>query len=164
MLKVKVIERGPLDEKVKQARQIYKGALQDGVRLWHRTMLPGHFVPQEQFAAKYGAAIPGGYVKRSAKYLKRKAILFGHRRNLEFRGEMKRNVLTQLVVSGTANKATGRLPGSQKANFKRSAAAPNMRMELVVTLFEENQRLAEFVEALIARELNSNQPVKVTNI
>ncbi|MBI5618184.1 MAG: hypothetical protein HY943_18015 [Gammaproteobacteria bacterium] len=160
-MNVMVTEKGPLDAKVKAHREIVNAGLSDAVRVWHKNMLPGHFVTQEAFEAKYGALIPGGFVKRGKRYSKRKAFRYGHRRNLEYSGELKRNVVTQVVISSGARKfsASARLPGSQKANFKRSAAAPNMRDELIVTTAQEDQRLAQVAEYLIAQALNANTPV-----
>lgn len=166
MLNVTCTERGPLDHKVKAIRQIVNQAFSDGVQLWHRNMLPGHFTTQEQFAAGYGSHVPGGFVKRGKKYMVRKARVYGHQRNLEFSGELRRNVTTQIVISQPSFTfgAKGRLPGSQKANLKRSAASPDMRAELLVTTPDEDARLAKAVEYLIAQQLGADAPVIVTNV
>lgn len=158
---VMVTERGPLDAKVKAHREIVNAGLSDAVRLWHQNMLPGHFVTQEQFEAQYGSLVPGGYVKRGARYLKRKSFRYGHRRNLEYSGELKRNVVTQCTITSGARRfsAQARLPGSQKANFRRSAASPNMRDELIVTTQQEDARLAQVAEYLIAQALAAETPV-----
>ena len=98
--------------------------------------------------------------------LVRKARVYGQQRNLEFSGELRRNVTTQIVISQPSFTfgARGRLPGSQKANFKRSAASPDMRAELLVTTPDEDARLAKAVEYLIAQQLGADAPVIVTNV
>lgn len=159
MFHATIIYRGPLEGKVKGMSKVVKAAMTDGLLKWHQDILPLHFKPQGQVSARY----PGVVKSREAKYMKRKGYKYRHQNLLEFSGELKRNVSRGISVSGTSKEIRGRLPGSQKANFKASAKSPDMRAELTTTNEAEAMVLAQIVDAKVGEFLQSNEGTKTVN-
>lgn len=132
---------------VRELKRAIKFANFKTVEAWHESFLPEHFTT--------GAVRKYGYTPRDAPYMRRKAKRRGHQRPLEYTGEGKRNATRQIVVSGTSKGAKGRLPGTQVFNFKRSAASPDMRAELLATTKAEEKTLAEVHRIEVGKHLNS---------
>ena len=138
----------------KAMRNVNKEQLQETIRFWHEEYLPRHF--ESEGSRRYG------YQRRTVAYNRRKLKRFGHQRPLELTGELKRNVLRQIKVSGTSRKARGRLPGSQVANFNRGQGGrPDVRKEMLATTQNERRRMARFHEEAVEKGLkNYREPPK----
>ncbi len=148
--------RGSLDEKVKGLGAVVKQALTDALLVWHGKMLPLHFGTQSSVQARYGSQVQA----RTRKYMIRKNKKYGQQNMLSYSGELERNVTRGIIVSGSAKQVRGRLPGSQKANFRRSASSPNMRAELVAINEAEATELALIVDAVVSKFLNDRKKTK----
>lgn len=117
-----------------------KEANKEVVRHWHKKMLPEHF--KATALSRYEP-----YQKRTDRYRKRKVAVKGLRKPLVWEGDLKRNALRQIRVSGTSKRVRGRMPGTQVANFGSRPNMPPMRDEMTAV----NEREVEKLSRLHAR-------------
>jgi hypothetical protein len=144
--------RGPLQKKVSGLSGAVKSAMADAMVLWHQDMLPTHFVTQSAYDAIYGS-----HQNRGPNYMREKAKKYGHQNMCEYSGELKRNVTRGITISGTSKEVRGRLPGSQKANYKRVPSAPDVRDEMTAVSQKQAVQLTGVVDAKVTQFLNSNE-------
>ena len=131
--------------------KILKEALQDAGGLWHRRYLPLHF--------HAGAGNKYKYKPRTRPYLRRKQKQQGHRRPLEFSGDLKRELTRKAALSGSSKRVrvvmdTGRAWYATR-NWKTRGTMPDMPTEITATTNAEVKKLARIVEAVVERKLNA---------
>jgi len=137
----------------KELRAAVKQANIDTVLFWHRTFLPRHF--------ETGARQRYTYEPRTEKYRRQKrrmiarGVAEGPPRPLVLTGQMKRNAIRRMRATGTSNKATGTMTGTQVANFNRGQGnRPNVREEMLVTVPAEEKKMRRFHERTVKKELD----------
>ena len=130
--------------------KIVKQALSEAGGLWHRRYLPMHF--------HAGAGNRYKYAPRTRKYLRRKQRLKGHRRPLEFSGDLKRELTRKATLSGTSKRVRVVMdPGRAwyaTRKWTSRTTMPDMPTEITATTRREEQKIARVVEVLTARRLN----------
>jgi len=106
-------------------------------KFWHREQRPRHFTTRG--AKEYGYAPRKGEAGNPhpkgfwASYTGRKVRQFGHRRPLEYTGELRRMTRARrIVTTATSNRSTLRIqmPQARKANLRHPKSKINMREEL----------------------------------
>jgi hypothetical protein len=153
--------RGSAEAKIKGFPKALKEILRDAVSMWHRDYLKFHFGTPGSVESRY----PGIYKKRTAKYMRRKAMKHGHQNALEYSGRTKIEVTSFISISGTSKNATGRMRGANRAlNFGDGVSKPDMRKELLIVAPGEATELGEFVQSQVADFLNKNDDVKTVEV
>lgn len=138
MMRSRVAYVGSPEMLGKQLRPVMKEALQEGGRHWHRVMLPRHF--------QKGAASRYGYQKRAAFYQIKKRRIVRHGRPLEFRGDMKREVLGRRVITGTSKTARVKLKGPKYLfQYRKDLRQPDKAAELTTVTRGEEAVLARVI-------------------
>jgi hypothetical protein len=130
--------------------KIVKEALQDAGGLWHRRYLPMHFQP--------GAGNKYKYQPRTRAYLRHKQKRKGHRRPLEFSGDLKRELTRKAALSGSSKRVrvvmdTGPAWYATRKWVTRTSM-PDMPSEITQTTNAEVKKLARIAEVVTARRLN----------
>lgn len=123
---------------LKELRPAVKQANAQVILHWHKSYLPGHFV--ESAYQRYR------YQSRDSRYRQRKYRRYRHYKPLVLTGELRDAATTQVRVTATSKRGRGTLPGTQKANFRRSASSPNLREEMLRTTRAEERAMARFHE------------------
>jgi len=126
---------------------------------WHRVLLPKHFGT--------GAAQRYGYQDRHPLYERKKQRRFGHRRPLEYRGYLKRDVTTVRDVRTVraSSKAHGRerVLGAVKIvlhgpkylyQYRKDLRQPDKAAELQAINAEDERTIAAVLDRELQRELD----------
>lgn len=160
--------RGSPEQKLKKLPECIAKALERAVLAWHHGrdpdfkaqtagFLPFHFTGQAYY--RYGSV----YRRRTAKYQARKLHKYGHNHPLEWSGTTRTCVTRAVRVSVRGKTASGTMSGANRAlNFHSGQGKHDLRAELLAVNAAEAKALAAGVEAIIAAELNKDEPA--TNV
>lgn len=139
---------GSPEATAKELRGAAKAEGAEVIDFWHDQYLPNHF---KSFAgAKYG------YKKRTEKHRSRKRRIFGHERDLEFSGDMKRKVSRSIRLSSTSKGARGVMRGPAYLHMRlRNRNQPDKAAELTAVVQSEVNTMAKRMDEGITRRLNA---------
>ena len=132
-----------------------KAALQDEVRKWHKNTLPGHF--KRSAASKYG------YKKRTRKYISHKIRRFGTGIDLIYTGQMRREMVRKVRVSGTAKKAKAVMTAPRHLYYTQPGQ-PNKQEEILAITQSEASKAAISVDKNIQRRMRRSQTNRTENL
>lgn len=140
--------------KAREFREISKRAWQAAGEFWHAEILPRHFEPD--------AARVYRYQRRSRSYEARKLRQVGHRRPLEFSGELRRTVARTRDVrtSGTRGGAARivlRGPRYLYA-YRKDLKQPDKAAELKAVSYRDARDLARVLDERLTAELELRAP------
>jgi hypothetical protein len=152
--------KGSPEQKGKKLPEYVAAAMERAVLAWHHGQdplfkgqsagfLPFHFTQQAYF--RY----PDVCRSRSAKYERRKERLYGHKNPLVWTGTTQAAVSRSITVTVRGKQARGTMTGANRAlNF----SGGKLREELLAVNEREAAALAAGIEALVAVELNKDEP------
>jgi len=133
-------------------RAISKVAWERAGEVWHSEILPKHF--------QAGAEREYGYQRRSRRHNERKQRKFGHRRPLEFTGDLKRHVTRVRDIRTVGDNSRRR--GAAKVvlhgpsylyAYRKDANQPNKARELQAVSRGDARRIARVMDEVLTREL-----------
>ncbi len=160
-MKAKIKEIAGPDATAKEFRRAIKPSLKEAVELWHQDITPLHFHPSAFFRYKG----PDTYQPRNFRYNQRKYKRFGHRNPLQYSGQLKREVLRESRVSGTAKSATLVMRGPKYLfQFKLGGDDHDKAKELTAVHPQELKRLSDFVVKRVGERIKRLRITRVTNI
>lgn len=140
--------RGSPEATKKELRAAVKPELARVVQWWHSKILPGHFLIAAE--GKYR------YRRRSASYLRQKVKRFGHRRPLEYTGDMKRQVTSMARITSTSKGAKVNMTGPRYLYmYRKDLKQPDKAAELTAITASEVDKLAQILDRRLTRRLNS---------
>ena len=145
-----ILEKGSPRQHLAILRTKEKAGLQQMVRFWHKKYLPLHF--KEGNANKYK------YRRRSWSYGERKEREERRRGrklpDLVWSGETKRSAESSITISGTANRAVGKMK-APNLNWQ------NLRGELVKTTRAEARRIVMFKKRIMDKNFSAATKIVV---
>ena len=141
------ITGGP-KQMIKALPAVMKEALKAALLHWHAKQLPKHFEP--------GAAYRYRYQRRSDKYRNRKLRQFGHDRPLVYTGNMMRQIMRIVSISGTSKVARAGLRGPHYLYaYQKSHGQADKAAEILRTTNAENRELAAATDRVIEQRMNA---------
>lgn len=141
----------PPDFVAKQITRLIKDTLQSQVNIWHQKMAPKHF--------DRGAKTVYGYKPRDARYQKSKAAIKHHQIDLVWSGELKRQALRSIRVSGTSKSARGAMPVPKYA-YQYRPGTPNKSEEITKTTNQEALELARNMDRELQAAISNLRQTK----
>ncbi len=136
-------------------RRLVKQELLDSVDFWHSEFLPMHF--------KRGAKQKYGYKDREKRYNERKRRKKGHTRPLEFSGQMKRELLRRVRLTGTSKKATGSM-SAPRYMYKYQPGQPDKASEVTAVTQRELQQMAFQMDRKLQKKMNRNRKKRTVRV
>ena len=131
--------RGSPTETKKEFHRAVKTEFAHVGQYWHERMLADHF--------KIAAEKKYYYQPRKASYIRRKAKRFGHRRPLEFTGDMKRQVTRMARITSTSKGARVAMTGPRYLYmYRKDLNQPDKAAELTFVTNEEINKLAQILD------------------
>ena len=144
-------------EVAREMRRRKKAELARIGRWWHQKMLPRHFTPRGE--KLYGMQ------PRSPGYSRYKAKRFGHRNPLEFRGDMKRQVLRRAGITSTSKGVRVALRGPRYLyQYRRDYRQPDKAAELTATAAAEEESLSRILDRRMSRHFNGLRTTAASRI
>lgn len=159
--KARIVSRGGPETLLKASKKIIKIALNETGQLWHQKFLPLHFMS----SANYRYRTADTYQPRSRDYMKRKRLAFGHSLPLVFTGELRRGMLRERRVTGSAKRAVVTLKGTRYLYpFKKDAKDHDKAKEITATHPQELTTMGKRLKLNIERRYNANKEKKTERI
>lgn len=141
--------------KPQELRRAVKQQLQAVADAWHSNILPRHF--------KRGAKQRYGYQERKASYNKRKEKRYGHRRPLEYTGQLKRQVLRKARISGTSKRATVSMD-APRYMYQYKPGAPDKAAEITAVTQDEAESMAIQLNRNLVLSINSDKRKRTVKV
>ena len=144
----------------KHLKRIIKREMIFILKRWQTKTLPKHFAESARYRYRN---VSGGYRKRTQKHTVRKFKKFGHKRPLEFTGQLKREILrTQIRVTGSLlskkKRVKGTLSGPPYMNLQ------DKDIELTLVNKEESDEMNSLFVRRVKRALAAIKERKRTRI
>lgn len=138
-------------QKARGMPKALRAALESSVKLWHKLMLPKHFVPLA--TRRYG------YKPRKRGYMIRKAHMKRHQNPIVWTGRTRSMMTSRIFIGSTGRRgrafsATGKMSVPPYIGIKsRKGKRPNYRRELTETTADEAIIIREHVKTQLFRNL-----------
>lgn len=152
-----VTMNGSPAQKIRGLTAALRPALESAIRLWHRTMLPKHFLPLAM--TRYG------YQLRKKGYMIRKARKKGHQNPIMWTGDTKRRMQAITVTSTGRSNRAARAKGSMPVPWyitvrSRGGKRPDYKKELTATTPDEIEILKNHIREQFLGNLSLTRHVE----
>lgn len=141
---------GTMREILAETKRAAKTELQAGMLYWYQEFLPKHF--------QVGVQERYGFKPRSLELEIRKSKSGSRGRrgqDLVFSGEMERSLRSRIQIGGSSQRVWGKMPGPKHlfGRLDPSSRMPDMKAEITKTLPGEEDAVARFVSARMAKRI-----------